>query len=443
VSDITTMDSSAPAQAAELVPVLHVVFAAGEITIGDARRLRGDVLLGRSVGAGGISLEGDGQASREHARISAHGQRVSIEDLGSHNGIHVNARKVDRAELADGDVIRIGSTFAVLRYEDPHQVDVPIEALVGISVEMRAVRVAIKRLAKSDDIVLILGETGTGKELVARALHDVARREGAYVAVNCAAVQSALFEGQLFGHEAGAFTGAQAAAPGYFRAAKGGTLLLDEVGEMPMDLQPKMLRALETRGVVAVGATQAVAHGARVVAATHVGLETAVADGHFREDLYARLAQLTIEIPPLRQRREDLLLLLSSHLGKAPPLAPSLVEALLNHDWRRNVRELVAIVATLRTFQSAERLELDMVSDRLRESIAPKPENSKRDADTAQPTAAVEPEPVPVDALSLAELLRTHAGNVAKVARAIGRSRTQVYRLLESYQLDATKFRDG
>lgn len=433
--DATTLDSTSPPGAKPDRPVLHVVFSAGRVVTDTRIALRGEVLAGRQVAEEGWSLADDTQASRRHAKLTVRGERVTIEDLGSRNGVRHGGERVRSAELSDGDVIRVGSTLAVLRLEDPKQLDVPIAGVVGISPAMREVRLAVRRMAKQEANVLLLGETGTGKEVVARAIHDVSKRSGPLVAVNCAGVQASLFESELFGHVAGAFTGAREPAEGYFRAAADGTLLLDEIGDMPLPLQAKLLRALETKSVVPVGATTPIPHRARVVAATNREPATEIQRGRFRDDLFARLAQLTITLPPLRERREDILPLIRHVSPELPPLSPSLAEALLIHDWPRNVRELVAIVTELSSrSEGAARLELDMVQDRL---VAPPAPSSP----PANATPAPPAEPPPVTRAQLEVLLRAEAGNVAALARAIGRSRTQTYRLLEQHDLDPATFR--
>ncbi len=424
--DATTLDSSAPTRDASRGPVLHVVHGSGDSEI---RELSGECIVGRKAPPDGWSLAGDGQASRHHARLAVHGKQVVIEDPQSRNGISVNGVRVPRAQLNDRDVIRVGSTFAVLRFEHRHQLDVPVSALVGHSAEMREVRVAVLRVAKRDATVLLLGETGSGKEVVARAIHQASRRAGPYLAVNCAGVQESLFESELFGHTAGAFTGAKDPAEGYFRASRGGTLLLDEIGDMPVALHAKLLRVLETGAVVPVGATQPVAHQARVIAATNRRLVEQVDDGSFRSDLYARLAQLIITLPPLRDRREDILPLFAHIYPDAPPLAPNLVEAMLVYDWPRNVRELVGVATELRSRgDTGGRLELEMVRGRL----VNKPE-------VEEVVAAAQEDPP--DRAGLEALLREFEGNVTKVARAIGRSRTQAYRLIERHGLDPKTYR--
>jgi DNA-binding NtrC family response regulator len=222
--------------------------------------------------------------------------------------------------------------------------------LLGTSDAMRRVRTLIEKVAETDATVLVRGESGTGKELVARAIHDRGRahRRGAFVAVNCAALPSELIESELFGHEKGAFTGAHARRQGKFEQADGGTLFLDEIGDMSANVQAKLLRALEERRIERLGGSDSIAVDVRVVSATHRPLEEEIERGNFRADLFYRLQVVTIDIAPLRERREDIPLLaeqfarLAAEKYKLPPRAitPAAMRRLVEYDWRGNVREL-------------------------------------------------------------------------------------------------------
>jgi Nif-specific regulatory protein len=214
---------------------------------------------------------------------------------------------------------------------------------------MREVLERVERVARSRATVLVRGESGTGKELVARALHDASPRSAhPYVAVNCAALPETLLESELFGHEKGAFTGAGAVQKGRFELANGGTLFLDEVGELSLSAQSKLLRALQERQIERVGGRRPLAVDVRIVAATNKDLEAAVARGEFRLDLFHRLSVVTVTLPPLRERREDVPALAEHFLaelarenGRAEPrLSPEAVDALLHFDWPGNVRQL-------------------------------------------------------------------------------------------------------
>ena len=439
--DMTTIEASRRSGSVSRVPTLQLVYRgeAGVVREGRRRLKPGETRIGR--GEPDIPLDDDPLASRDHARLrhEPSGHSVEIEDRTSRNGVFVNEARVTRQALVDGDVIRVGGSFFVFRQVDPRQVDVPNDLISGQSPEMQALRVAVKRAGPFDATVLISGETGAGKEVVARALHAESGRRGRFVAINCSAISEALAESELFGHQRGAFTGASESGEGLLRAATGGTVFLDEVGDMALRLQPKLLRAVELGEVTPVGGTTPVRFDARVVAASNVDLPGAIAEGSFREDLYARLAQVAIEVPPLRARREDVLLLLAEQLGAdSPPLAPSLVERLLCYDWPRNVRELIAVATELRVWGASEaRLTLDLVEERL-------PASGRQPAAAAPVGQRSEPpqERAPSPSRDgLVALLQKHAGNIAAVADEVGRSRTQIYRWLKEHDLDAGAYR--
>jgi two-component system, NtrC family, response regulator len=278
--------------------------------------------------------------SRRHCEIAAADGRVVVRDLGSTNGTWVNGVRVPHAELRPGAVLTLGDTrLRVI-------VDERSAEIVGESSGMQKLRLDIARLAAVPLPVLICGETGTGKELVARALHDQSGRRGEFVPVNCGSIPKELIETELFGHERGAFTGAHARRPGLFQQADGGTLFLDEIGELPEGLQTRLLRTLESGVVRPVGATREATVNVRVVAATHVNLEQAVADGRFRRDLYYRLAAAVITTPALRARRSDIPLLIERILqdeaagGARCQLSGAAMAAMMEHSWPGNVREL-------------------------------------------------------------------------------------------------------
>lgn len=243
--------------------------------------------------------------------------------------------------------------------------------LVGISESMREVFALVRKVAASEATVLIGGESGTGKELVARAIHSGSERQGRpFVAVNCAAIPRDLLESELFGHARGAFTGAIKERKGKFEQAEGGTLFLDEVGELPLDLQPKLLRALQEREIEPVGGTVRKID-VRLVAATNRDLEAALGDGSFREDLYYRLAVIPLHLPPLRERRDDIPLLVQHFLdkhGKNPPVACSeaALEALAGYDWPGNVRELENAVERMLILRRGAGIELDDLPPKIR-----------------------------------------------------------------------------
>jgi two-component system nitrogen regulation response regulator GlnG len=224
-------------------------------------------------------------------------------------------------------------------------------ALIGRHPRMQEVYKAIGRIAGSDVTILLRGESGTGKELVARAIHHYSRRSGrAFVAVSCAAIPATLLESEMFGHERGAFTDAKERRLGKFELAQGGTLYLDEIGDMPVELQTKLLRALQERTIERVGGQESIRVDVRVLAATNRDLEVAIRQGSFREDLYYRLNVVTLNLPPLRERRRDVPLLVEHFLAKYAEslgergVAPEALDRLVGHEWPGNVRELENVI---------------------------------------------------------------------------------------------------
>lgn len=401
--------------------------------------------IGRDVQPSeGITLH-DSRASRTHAtlHVAARTLKVRLTDEGSRNGTWVNGAPIDECWLDDGDILRLADTHLLLRFDPPSIGDAEVPSLMGGAPSMRALRGIVARVAEHDVTVLLCGETGTGKEVVARALHDRSRRRGPFVAVNCAAIPEPLAESELFGHVAGAFTGATSNREGLFRAANQGTTFLDEIGDLPIALQPKLLRVLEQRRVTSVGATGDEAVDVRVVAATNVDLAKAVASGAFRGDLYARLAEFSVALPPLRERREDVLVLLEhTYDGVLPALEPDLVAALLAHAWPYNVRELRAVARELSVRgEEGRALGLELVAHRLGSSerapsVGPRatePVTSTTGLDRAAPPSREE----------LTRILQECRGNIRAIARKTGRSRMQVYRWLEQYELDLARYRDS
>ena len=243
--------------------------------------------------------------------------------------------------------------------------------IVGISRKMEQVFQIVRKVADTEATVLITGESGTGKELVAGAIHSLSSRRAApFVAINCAAIPRDLLESELFGHVKGAFTGAIRDKPGKFQLADGGTLFLDEVGELPVELQPKLLRAIQERIVEPVGGTSPKKLDVRVVAATNIDLEKAIAAGDFREDLYYRLAVIPLHLPPLRERREDIPLLIrhfaAKHGGHSVTLTAEAMEALRGYPWPGNVRELENTVERMLILRNGDVIEAGELPDKIR-----------------------------------------------------------------------------
>jgi transcriptional regulator with PAS, ATPase and Fis domain len=293
----------------------------------------------------------DPTVSRVHCEIAQRGDALVLRDLGSTNGTWVEGLRLRDGDVPPGAIVRVGSSaFRVDVGEEPAFVELSDRAsfgeLVGASLEMRRLYAVLERVAATDATVLVEGETGTGKDVLARSLHAASSRaSGPFVAVDCGAIPENLIESELFGHVRGAFTGATSDRRGVFEEADGGTLFLDEIGEMPLALQPKLLRAIESRTVRRVGSSSSRAVDVRIVAATNRPLARCVNDGSFREDLYYRLAVVSLALPPLRTRRDDIpLLALHFHRAfagaDAPDLPPDFVARLVGRSWPGNVREL-------------------------------------------------------------------------------------------------------
>ncbi len=312
----------------------------------------------------------DPYASVAHCVITQLGNRFFVRDLHSTNGTWVDDRQVVEAELAPGSTLRVGRTRLAFESETvgPLAVepvaDTDCEELIGRSAAMRRLFALIRRVAPTDSTILVTGETGTGKELVARALHALSpRRGGPFVAVNCGALAAEVVESELFGHERGAFTGAVGRRAGAFETASGGTLVLDEIAELPPALQPKLLRVIEARAVTRVGASLEVPVDVRLVAATHRDLEAEVRAGRFREDLFYRLHVIPLAVPPLRERLEDLPLLAARLLERQSGadrrlgLTPAALARLAAHDWPGNVRELRNVLERAALLAAGPRLE--------------------------------------------------------------------------------------
>jgi DNA-binding NtrC family response regulator len=290
--------------------------------------------------------------SARHLRLERRRGRWRVRDLGSTNGTVLAGVRVTEAELPQGAPIALGDAELVLETAAaPRSPPAAFEGLVSADPAMRQLFELVERVAPSDAAVTVLGETGTGKELVARALHRLSRRrERAFIPVNCSAIAESLIESELFGHEKGAFSGADRLRKGAFEEAEGGTIFLDEIGELPVELQPKLLRTLELGEVKRVGASRPIQVDVRVVAATHRDLRAQVRAGKFREDLYYRLCVVPVTVPPLRARRGDVRSLAEHFLGRAAPRGLALRftdEALAKleaHPWPGNVRQLKNVV---------------------------------------------------------------------------------------------------
>jgi sigma-54 dependent transcriptional regulator, acetoin dehydrogenase operon transcriptional activator AcoR len=293
---------------------------------------------------------------------------------------------------------------------------------------------ALKHVAKSNLSVLLLGESGTGKEVAARLLHQESGRRGEFHAVNCAALPENLIESELFGYKKGAFSGAERDKPGYFQAAHRGTLLLDEIGDMPLPAQAKLLRVLQSREVVPVGSTKPEPVDVRIVAATHRDLTRAQREGRFRPDLFARLNEFAAVLPPLRERKEDIYQLVRRFWAAAgrADLHPSFpfMAALLHYDWPYNVRELESAMKRAAALADGTELREEHLPDAVAQAMADYSTTVGRSRSVEAPTEE-----------ELRTLLAEADGNVAEVGRRLGKARMQIHRWMSRYSIEIAEYR--
>ncbi|MBM4398039.1 MAG: sigma 54-interacting transcriptional regulator [Deltaproteobacteria bacterium] len=329
-------------------------------------------------------------------------------------------------------MIRLGDTLFVLRVVPP---DLPpplpeSAGFVAVSPPFRVAVEACRAAARTKATVLLCGETGTGKEVLAGLLHRESGRPGKLVPVNCAAIAAGVFEAQMFGYRRGAFTGAATDFSGHVRAARGGTLFLDEIGELEPEVQAKLLRFLDSGEAAAVGEAEPVRVDVRVVAATNRDLATAIAEGRFRKDLHARIARWTVRLPPLRERPEDALLLCSRTLAPCGiRLDADAAEAVLVHDWPYNAREVLSACEEL-AIRSAGPAPVGLAA--LPEAVTSRLRAARAGAaagDAGEPAAAAPTRD------ELARLLGETGGNVSEIARRLGKHRAQIYRWLARHGL--------
>jgi DNA-binding NtrC family response regulator len=405
----------------------------------------GELVLGRDATAD-VALE-HAKISRRHARLIV-GHELAIEDLGSTNGVFIGgARVASNARVAwpVGESLRIGP-FTALVVVSASGVPVTADgnapaALVVRDPSAEHTGALLERVARHQVNVLIQGETGAGKEVLARRLHALSGRPGELVAINCAALTGPLLESELFGHEQGAFTGASRAKPGLLEIAGKGTVLLDEIGDLPLELQGKLLRALEAREVYRVGGVKPITLSARVLAATHRRLTDEVAAGRFRQDLYFRLCGITLEVAPLRARQAEIPTLARRFLDEAaaagqataPQMTAAATAALCAHPWPGNVRELRVVVERALLLAGAGPIDVRHLA-----------------LGSPRPPPATEPPPPspPIDderglEVRFREALQAHHGNVSAIARALNTSRSHVRRLAARFAIDLDGARKG
>jgi transcriptional regulator with PAS, ATPase and Fis domain len=408
------------------VPYLFVVLEAARPLAGSAR-LSLDALTEIAIGRGeqrAVMIDGskarldlpDRRLSSAHATIVRTARGWELVDAGSKNGCRVDGEPTTRSPLRDGSWIELGQTVLRIRFALPEsdrwldaEHATPVLGLVTVVPALSAQLAELAKLATSTVSIAITGETGTGKELLARAIHAASGRSGPFVAVNCAALSEGLIESQLFGHHKGAFSGAVSEHDGFVRAADGGTLLLDEIGDLPPLAQAALLRVIQEREVTPVGSTRGIAVDVRFIAATLHDLA-----GTLRDDLYARLAGYVVRLPPVSARREDLGTMVATALrGRTVRIAPESAIRIATAAWPHNAREL----------DKAIEVALALATDG--ELTIPEEEATGEGATRGQ----------------LEALLAAHKGNVSQVARELGKARMQIQRWLKKYGLDPSTYR--
>jgi DNA-binding NtrC family response regulator len=422
-STLTLGDLSDQAAAEGSGPGVLLVSSAGTPLCDAVRVPAAGLLIGRKLGP-----VADARLSREHARVFAVDGRLMVEDLGSHNGTFVNGQRIETARPLDHPgVVRAGETILLgVAQIDPFlgaRVTVADDLVIGP--RMRDVLAAVERAAHAGSRLLITGETGSGKELVARGYHRSAAPRGPFVALNCAAIPATLAESLLFGSTRGAYSGASVDRAGQLSRADGGVLFLDEIAELDPQVQAKLLRVLETGEVLPLGSSRPSRVQVRVCSATNGDLRALAEQGKFRSDLYHRLAESTIHVPPLRERRMEIPFLVAKELEKVGSLHPHVltVERLLLDNWPGNLRALVATVRGAAANAQAQHSEILL------------PEHLP--VHWCEPPVLSGPGLLPVELSreGLVAELQRHGGNVTAAAQALGFHRTQLYRLLRRHGL--------
>ncbi len=392
-----------------------------------------------------------GRVSRKHARIEVRGTTVSVADLGSHNGTFINDQRITTAALGAGDLLRIGDATCLppaprRRAARAHP------SIVGVGVGLGQALREVEQVASYPTTVALVGETGVGKEVFARAVHDASGRSGAMVALNCGGVSDTLVTSELFGHIKGAFTGADRRRSGLIETARGGTLFLDEIMDASPGLQAVLLRLFETGEYRAVGSDHTEHADVRFVVAAQPEIEDRIAERRFRLDLWARLARWVIRIPPLRERQEDIGALAhhfaTRYAGCPVRFHPALMSALIRHPWPGNVRELQGLVERLVIAQKAQTtadgLELQFAPALFARKLTTPASGTSITAPatpTSPPKAPPSKASVRPGADALRSALAAHGGNVRATAIALGIGRKTLYRWLEAHAVDLASVR--
>jgi DNA-binding NtrC family response regulator len=406
---------------------------------------QGEYLFGRSEEAQ-VVID-DARVSFRHAKLAIQPRVLHVEDLGSRNGTYLNGQllREGAVPLRVGDTLEIGGAQIIVAIRAAHlsssaeigSADTSTDVALA-DPEMVRVYGSGRKIAPMATTVLILGETGTGKDVLARYIHSWSpRADRPFVRVNCAGIPDSLIESELFGHEKGAFTGADRRRAGYFEAAHGGTIFLDEIGDLSLSAQVKLLHVLENRTVTRLGGTEALPIDVRIVSATHRDLPAFVAAGGFRSDLYYRISPFVIRIPPLRDRRIEIPLLANIFIRQfadamrvpTPAIAPEAYDRLAKRDWPGNVRELKNAVE--HAFAMAEGRALT-------------PEHFSEERATSSPPGILDRRRVHVEWASIEEALRAEDGNQTRAAARLGMPRrTLVHRLAQHRREAARRGIDG
>ena len=446
----TTQKRASVGQRWSAHPELRCVSSPDSSVVGRSFTLDGDSYeFGRAVGQR-IHVQ-DQRMSRRHFRLESSATGYEIIDLDAANGTFVDGFRLEGSMAFEGEVIAAGDTLFVrdrdvdpdLLPSSPRVTESSYQGLVGVSATARALRRSIGTVAGTDGGVLLLGATGTGKEVCARAIHEASGRTGDFVAVNCAAIPAELAEAEFFGSVKGAFTGAGDGRPGYFEQADAGTLFLDEVGDLPAALQAKLLRVLEDNKIRRLGGTKMLGVDVRVVAATHVDLERS----DFRRDLLARLGDWILRLPRLAERKADILTLWTHFFGgdDAPEMTAEFQEALLLYDWPMNIRELKKLARRVAELApDGEVADVHLLPRAIRDPLFRRlnhewePSSGKPEVQT--PATPVDESGTP-GRKKLIEALRASGGNVKQAALDNNWHRTQLYRWLTRLGIDPRSYR--
>lgn len=405
----------------------------------------------------------DETVSRHHCRIVQEDDDYVLVDPGSTNGTFINGVRIREAFLAPGLILTVGSTQIQFSPMDEHVEVVPSESekfgsIVGRSVAMREIFGILEKIAPTTATVVIEGETGTGKEVFAKTIHQMSKRsEAPFIVFDCGAVPESLIESELFGHEKGSFTGAIMTRKGLFEMAHGGTIFLDELGELSLDLQPKLLRVLEQREVRRVGSNKSTPVNVRVIAATNRNLEEEVRAGRFREDLFYRLSVVRLTLPSLRDRVEDIPLLVKHFLGqleinkgsggelRVRQASPAALAALTRYTWPGNVRELVNVVERACSFAEADTMQPDDLPDYITGSSEPlrsSQEMAMIDAPGRDQLVELPFKDAKEEWISsferdyILELLKRHHGNISQASREADIDRKYFRKLMVKHGID-------